>query len=110
MERYQRTQNVLEDWGNASERGCGLQGKERGGWEQHLGIGCPGFFWQLLGSSYVWVETERMEVCVFSAEENPCAWETWRAVAWQWEGSVLQEKWTTSSSVVAKGRGCSDAG
>lgn len=50
-----------------------MQGKERGGWEQHLGNECPGSFWQVLGSSYVWVETERMEACVFSVEENPCA-------------------------------------
>lgn len=76
MERYQRTQNVLEGWRNVSERGCGWQGKERGGWEQHLGIGCPGFVWQPLGFSCVWVETERMEAFVFSVEENPCAWET----------------------------------
>lgn len=51
-----------------------------------------------------------MEVCVSFEEEDFCAWETWRGVAWPLERNVLGESRTSSSSVAAKVRGCSDAG
>lgn len=79
-----------------------------GGWQ---GIGYPCFASQKAtwGSSCVWA-VMRWEECASFEEENFCALGTWRDAAWPLGMSALQESLTSSSSVEAKVRGCSDAG